>query len=69
MHLYYTGAENEVPTITFKKNDDSISKTIQEFDDIVGKIQSKDFTHKATNQQTCDNCDFKHYCTNIRKEN
>ncbi|MDD6081683.1 MAG: ATP-dependent DNA helicase [Oscillospiraceae bacterium] len=68
MHLYYTGAENEVPTITFKKNDESIAQTIQEFDDIVSKIQSKDFTHRATNQQTCDNCDFKHYCTNIRKD-
>ena len=67
MHLYYTGAENEIPTITFKKNADSIAHTIQEFDDIVAKIQAKDFSNRATKQQTCDNCDFKYYCTNIKK--
>ncbi|MCM1333648.1 MAG: ATP-dependent helicase [Bacteroides sp.] len=67
MHLYYTGAENEVPTITFPKNDASIEQTISEFDKIVEKIQAKDFGGKSKSQQTCDNCDFKYYCTNIRK--
>ena len=67
MHLYYTGAENEVPTITFPKDNVSIEQTIKEFDGIVEKIQAKDFSCKAKSQQTCDNCDFKHYCTNIKK--
>ncbi len=67
MHLYYTGAENEVPTITFQKNDASIEQTIHDFDEIVEKIQAKDFSNKSKSQQTCDNCDFKHYCTNIKK--
>lgn len=67
MHLYYTGAENEVPTITFPKNDASIEQTITEFDKIVEKIQAKDFGSKSKSQQTCDNCDFKYYCTNIKK--
>ena len=41
MHLYYTGATNEVPTITFNKDKTSIDHTIQEFDAIVDKIQNK----------------------------
>lgn len=68
MHLYYTGAEGEVPTITFAKNQQSIEQTIQEFDDIVSKIQAKDFSCRAKKQTTCDNCDFKFYCSRIRKE-
>lgn len=68
MHIYYTGAENEIPTVTFPKNPDSIARTIQEFDGIVAKIQAKDFRTKATKQQTCKDCDFKHYCTNMRRK-
>ncbi|MCM1061428.1 MAG: PD-(D/E)XK nuclease family protein [Eubacterium sp.] len=67
MHLYYMGAENEVPTITFPKDNASIEQTIKEFDGIVEKIQAKDFGRKAKSQQTCENCDLKHYCTNIKK--
>lgn len=63
MHLYYTGATDEVPTITFNKDKASIEKTIQDFDAIVDKIQHKDFSCKSTSQVTCDNCDFKHYCS------
>ena len=63
MHLYYTGADGEVPTITFPKKQESIDKTIQEFDEIVEKIQRKDFSQKAKSQITCDNCDFKHFCS------
>ena len=63
MHLYYTGAEGEVPTITFAKNQQSIEQTITEFDDIVGKIQARDFSCRANKQTTCDNCDFKYYCS------
>lgn len=63
MHLYYTGAEGEVPTITFAKNQQSIEQTIKEFDDIVSKIQARDFSCRANKQTTCDNCDFKYYCS------
>lgn len=63
MHLYYTGAESEVPTITFNKDKESIDKTIQEFNIIVDKIQNKDFKRKARIQQVCDNCDFRFYCS------
>ena len=58
MHLCYTGVQNEIPIIIFKKNVESIEHTIQNFDNIVTKIQVKEFGD-SEKQQTCDNCDFK----------
>ena len=46
---------------SYDKSD--VSSTIQEFDEIVHKIQKKDFSCKSKNQKTCDNCDFRHYCS------
>ena len=43
MHLYYTGEDNGVPTVTFNKSTEMIDKTIKEFDAVVEKIQHKDF--------------------------
>lgn len=62
MHLYYTGEENGVPTVSFDKSPELIDKTIQEFDAVVGKIQSKDFSGRAKDKNLCDNCDMRHYC-------
>jgi len=62
MHLYYTGDESNEPTISFKRNQSSINATIKEFDDIVHKIQRKEFNRKAKSKLTCENCDFRHYC-------
>jgi len=62
MHLYYTGADEEVPTITFEKDQCSIEHTIQEFDDIVCRIQARDFSCRTKEQNTCNSCDFKFYC-------
>lgn len=64
MLLYYTGEENEAPIIPFVRQKDNIDATIQEFDDIVHKIKSKNFSCRSKNQITCDNCDFRHYCAN-----
>lgn len=62
MHLYYTGEENGVPTVSFDKSPELIDKTIQEFDAVVGKIQSKDFSGRAKDKNLCANCDMRHYC-------
>ena len=62
MHLYYTGEENSVPTITFENNKTDIDKTINEFEYVVHKIECKDFKKKAESQKICDNCDFRFYC-------
>lgn len=62
MHLYYTGEENGVPTVTFNKSKDSIESTIKEFDQVVEKIQKKDFTGRAKDKNLCANCDMRHFC-------
>lgn len=62
MHLYYTGEENGVPTISFDKSSDSIDKTIKEFDIVVEKIQNKDFSGRAKDKNLCSNCDMRYFC-------
>ena len=62
MHLYFTGEENGVPTISFEKSEEHIEKTIKEFSDVVKKIQSKDFSGRPKDKKMCVNCDMRHYC-------
>ena len=62
LHLYYTGTEDGIPTITFDKNQESIDETIQTFDAIVAKIQRKDFSQTTNSTKLCENCDFRYYC-------
>ena len=62
MHLYYTGEESGVPTISFKKSPEKIEKTISEFDEVVAKIQNKDFSGRAKDKKLCANCDMRYYC-------
>ncbi|MFC9600194.1 ATP-dependent helicase [Peribacillus butanolivorans] len=62
MHLYYTGEENSNPYVTFPKDIKSIDKTIATFDEIVRKIENKDFTMKKRPIKQCRNCDMRFYC-------
>ena len=62
MHLYYTGEESGVPTISFPYQKAEIDATIQEFDETVHKIMKKDFTQTAKSPKTCTECDFRFYC-------
>ena len=41
---------------------DAEAKTIKEFDAVVEKIQSKDFSGRAKDKNLCANCDMRHYC-------
>ena len=34
----------------------------QEFDEVVEKIQHKDFSGRAKDKNLCANCDMRHYC-------
>ena len=52
MHLYYTGEDNGVPTVTFNKSTEMIDKTIKEFDEVVEKIQHKDFSGRAKDKKS-----------------
>lgn len=62
MHLYYTGEESGVPTISFPYQKAAIDATIQEFDDTVHKIMRKEFSQKTSSPKTCQECDFRYYC-------
>lgn len=64
MHLYYTGEENGVPTITFPYAKSAVEGTMAVFDDTVHKIMRKDFQHCANDAKICKNCDFRYYCKN-----
>ena len=64
MHLYYTGEENGVPTITFPYTKSAIEGTIAAFDDTVQKIMKKDYSKCAKDIKVCKNCDFRFYCQN-----
>ena len=62
MHLYYTGEESGVPTISYPYQKTAVDATIQAFDDTVHKILRKDFTHRSDSSKTCSECDFRFYC-------
>ena len=62
MHLYYTGEDSGVPTISFPYQKAAIDATIQEFDDTVHKIMRKEFSQTAQSPKTCQECDFRYYC-------
>ena len=68
MHLYYTGEEGTNPTVTFEKSQDSIDKTISEFDKVVAKIQNHEFSTEAKNKKSCLNCDMRYYCKKVKKQ-
>ncbi|SFE93655.1 ATP-dependent helicase [Trichococcus pasteurii] len=69
MKLYYTGASNENPIISFPKNSDVIEGTINEFTKVVDKIQQKDFKILSTNYKVCSECDVRFYCNRVEGKN
>ena len=67
MHLYYTGAEDESPFITYDFNRTSIVRTIGEVDGVVNKIENKEFkmdTRKRC-EKLCGGCDLKNFCNSL----
>jgi DNA helicase-2/ATP-dependent DNA helicase PcrA len=62
MHLYYTGEEGSVPTISYPYQQTAVDATIQAFDYTVHKILRKEFGHRAQSQKTCVDCDFRFHC-------
>lgn len=65
MHLYYPKEENGNPRITFKYQQHNIDKTIASFDEVVHKIESKDFSMEGVrrNDHHCADCDMRFYCS------
>lgn len=63
LHLYYTGdTDGGVPTITFPNEPLKVQSTIDEFTDVVHKIQCRDYSTRSTSQTMCNNCDLRFFC-------
>jgi len=62
MHLYFTGEDTGVPTISFNKDGTSINHTVKVFDQIVNRIENKDFSLSERPTKTCVDCDMRAYC-------
>ncbi len=64
MHLYYTGEDDGVPTITYPYTKSAVEGTMAVFDNTVHKIMKKDFRRCAEDPKVCNACDFRFYCRN-----
>jgi len=62
MHLYYTSEESGNPNITFPKNSQSIDVTIAAFDQVVSRVEAKDFAIRERPTKLCKGCDMRFYC-------
>lgn len=62
MHIYYTGEDGGVPTITYSYTKSAVEGTMAVFDETVKKIMKKDFRHCADDPKVCNACDFRFYC-------
>lgn len=66
LRLYYTGDDTSgVPEITFPNEPAKIRETIDEFTEVVHKIQCRDYSTRSTSQTICNNCDLRHFCKKI----
>lgn len=61
-HLYYTSEDTGNPYISYDKDNRSISKTIRTFDNIVHRIETKDFAILSRPVELCRDCDIRYYC-------
>lgn len=61
-HLYYTSVDGGNPMISFDKDERSLGRTIEVFDKVVGRIESRDFAIPERPAKLCGDCDLKHYC-------
>jgi DNA helicase-2/ATP-dependent DNA helicase PcrA len=67
LRLYYTGDETSgVPEIIFPNEHAKVQETIDEFTNVVHKIQCRDYSTYSTSQTMCNNCDLRHFCQKIK---
>lgn len=64
MHIYYTGEDGGVPTVTYPYTKSAVEGTMAVFDETVKKIMKKDFHRCADDPKVCNACDFRFYCRN-----
>ena len=61
MKLYYLSAAVD-PIITFEKNDEKINCMLDEFTDVVKKIEAHDYSGRTKDTAICKDCDMRYYC-------
>lgn len=61
-HLYYTSEEDGNPYISFDKDSRSIERTVSTFDEVVARIEARDFRIPERPPKLCKECDMRHYC-------
>lgn len=61
-HLYYTSEEDGNPYITYPKDSRAIEKTIAVFDQVVHRIEKRDFSIPERPTKICRDCDMRFYC-------
>ncbi|MBR6033074.1 MAG: ATP-dependent helicase [Bacteroidaceae bacterium] len=66
MHLYYPKEENGNPRITFRYQKGNVENTIEAFEEVVQKIEKKDFSMDGVkqNDKRCSECDLRFFCKN-----
>ncbi len=64
MHLYYPKEESGSPYISFNVNRGNYQETIKNIDDVVSKIETKDYnmTNTQKSEKQCSDCDMRFYC-------
>ncbi len=64
MHIYYPKEEEGNPRITFKYQKKNVDNTIESFEEVVHKIEKKDFSMEKVrrNEKHCSDCDLRFYC-------
>lgn len=62
MHLYYTAEEDGNPFVTFDRADSNITRTITEIDQVVARIETRDFAIGERPLKACKNCDMRSHC-------
>lgn len=67
LHIYYTGAEDENPYVSYDYNKASLDRTISEVDAIVSKIENKIYVQNPKNRckKLCGQCDLLNYCNTL----
>lgn len=65
MKLYYLSAADD-PIISFDKDSERISGMMEEFTDVVRKIEAHDYSARTKDTSICKDCDMRYYC---RKSN
>ena len=62
LNLYYTGEESSVPTYSFPHRRESVAKTIETVDSVVGCMERKEFQVAERAPKLCKECELRSYC-------